>query len=84
MSGSWTYLAGSACLRELGMEPEVLPVTFPAGLGVEDVDDYAAGMRVTIVARKVRVPQNVPAALPTRPEPRSRRVPRPARGPRKN
>ena len=46
------------------MEPEVLPVTFPVGLGVEDDDDYAAGKRVTIVARNVCVLDDVAAALP--------------------
>lgn len=41
-------------LRELGFEPEVLPVGFAAQLGVDDVDCYADGHRVTIVARKVK------------------------------
>lgn len=48
-----------ACLRELGFAPEVLPVGFAAGLGVDDVDNYAAGRRVTILARRVRVGANV-------------------------
>ena len=39
-------------LRELGFEPEVLPVEFPAGPGVEGADDYSAGRRVAIVARR--------------------------------
>ena len=39
-------------LRELGFEPEVLPVEFPAGPGVDGADDYAAGRRVAIVARR--------------------------------
>jgi len=49
-----------AVLRELGFEPEVLPVGFGTELGVSDVDDYAAGARVTVVARKVPAP--LPAA----------------------
>ncbi len=41
-----------ATLRELGFEPEVLPVEFPAGPGVDGADNYAAGRRVAIVARR--------------------------------
>ena len=41
-------------LRELGFAPEVLPVGFPAGPGVEDVDSYADGHRITVVARRIR------------------------------
>jgi 2-polyprenyl-3-methyl-5-hydroxy-6-metoxy-1,4-benzoquinol methylase/GT2 family glycosyltransferase len=39
-------------LREIGFDPRVLPVGFACGPGVEDVDDYAAGRRVTILARR--------------------------------
>lgn len=48
-----------ACLRELGFEPEVLPVPFDTSLGVDHGDDYAGGARVTIVAKKVAVPTTV-------------------------
>jgi hypothetical protein len=47
-----------AHLRELGFAAEVLPVGFPASLGVDDVDSYAAGRAVTILARRVAVPAN--------------------------
>ena len=40
-------------LAEIGFEAEVLPVPFGAELGVQDVDNYATGARVTIVARRV-------------------------------
>ncbi|HVS12271.1 MAG TPA: methyltransferase domain-containing protein [Planctomycetota bacterium] len=53
-----------AHLRTLGFEPEVLPVGFPAGLGVDDVDNYADGSRVAVVARKVAVRTEPSAALP--------------------
>ncbi|MCE9594734.1 MAG: hypothetical protein K8S98_11125 [Planctomycetes bacterium] len=43
-------------LRELGFAAEVLPVGFPASLGVDDVDSYADGRAVTILARRVAVP----------------------------
>ena len=43
-----------ATLREVGFEPQVLDVPFGRELGVDDVDSYAEGKRVTIVARKVR------------------------------
>ncbi len=46
-------------IRDLGFEPEVMPVGFGAQLGVDDVDSYHGGARVTIVARKVK------AALPS-------------------
>jgi len=42
-------------LRELGFEPEVLPVEFQAGPGVDGADDYAAGRRVAIVARRTDI-----------------------------
>ncbi len=48
-----------ATLHGLGMQTEVLPVGFQAGLGVNDVDSYADGRRVTIIARKVAVPQTL-------------------------
>lgn len=51
-----------ATLHELGFEPEVLPVSFERQLGVDDVDSYADGARVTIVARRVAVARGrVPA-----------------------
>jgi len=40
-------------LRELGFEPEVLPATFDTAPGVDGADDYNAGRRVAIVARRV-------------------------------
>ncbi|MCB9913721.1 MAG: hypothetical protein H6828_01070 [Planctomycetes bacterium] len=43
-------------LRELGFEPQVLPVGFERQLGVDDVDCYADGSRVTVVARRVLAP----------------------------
>jgi SAM-dependent methyltransferase len=43
-----------AVLEELGLSCEVLDVPFATALGVDHDDDYAAGRRVTIVARKVR------------------------------
>ena len=51
-----------ATLRELGFEPEVMPVGFARQLGVDDVDSYADGRRVTIIARKVKSAR--PAAQP--------------------
>ncbi|MBI5432779.1 MAG: DUF1698 domain-containing protein [Planctomycetes bacterium] len=44
-----------ATLRELGFAAEILPVGFEAQLGVDDVDNYAAGKAVTILARRVAV-----------------------------
>ncbi|MCC6405971.1 MAG: DUF1698 domain-containing protein [Planctomycetes bacterium] len=46
-----------ATLRELGFAAEILPVGFQAQLGVDDVDNYAAGKAVTILARRVAVPR---------------------------
>jgi hypothetical protein len=43
-------------LRGLGFAPEVMPVGFERQLGVDNVDSYADGSRVTIVAQKVAVP----------------------------
>jgi len=40
-------------LRELLFEPEVLPVRFDTAPGVDGADDYNAGRRVAIVARRV-------------------------------
>ena len=40
-------------LAEVGFDSEVLPVPFGPELGVQDVDNYATGARVTIVARRV-------------------------------
>ncbi len=51
-----------ATLRELGFEPEVMPVGFARQLGVDDVDSYADGRRITIIARKVKTAR--PAAQP--------------------
>jgi SAM-dependent methyltransferase len=45
-----------ATLRELGFEPEVLPARFGPQIGLPDGDSYADGKRITILARKVRVP----------------------------
>jgi len=45
-----------ATLRELGFEPEVLPVRFGPQIGLPAGDSYAEGKRITILARKVRVP----------------------------
>lgn len=45
-----------ATLRELGFEPEVLPVRFGPQIGLPAGDSYADGKRITILARKVRVP----------------------------
>lgn len=43
-------------VREAGLEPMVLPVGFGAGPGVDDVDNYAAGRRVTLLAQRVGAP----------------------------
>ncbi|MEM8710959.1 MAG: hypothetical protein AAGG01_08410 [Planctomycetota bacterium] len=43
-----------ATLRNLGFAPEVMPVGFESQLGVDNVDSYAEGARVTIVAKKVK------------------------------
>jgi len=48
-----------AVLTELGFDSEVLEVPFATALGVDHDDDYAAGRRITVVARKVK------AALPS-------------------
>jgi SAM-dependent methyltransferase len=45
-----------ATLRELGFEPEVLPAQFGPQIGLPDGDSYADGKRITVLARKVRVP----------------------------
>lgn len=42
-------------LSSLGFQVEILPVNFPTGPGVDSVDDYAAGRRITVFAR--RIPQ---------------------------
>jgi len=49
-------------LRELGFDPEVLPVRFATGLGVDDVDDYASGRRIAVFARRVTVDSRVRVA----------------------
>ena len=46
-------------LRDLGFAPEIMPVGFQRQLGVENVDSYADGARVTIVAKKVPVRANL-------------------------
>ncbi|MFT7485916.1 MAG: hypothetical protein ACI9F9_001768 [Candidatus Paceibacteria bacterium] len=46
-------------LRDLGFNPEVLPVGFGREAGVDDADSYSEGTRITIVARKVPVPTSL-------------------------
>jgi hypothetical protein len=48
-----------ATLRELGFAVETMPVGFGAQTGVRDVDDYAAGRAVTLVARRVAAVRSV-------------------------
>lgn len=45
-----------ATLERLGFAAEVVPPSFDRALGVDDVDSYADGNRVTIIARKAGVP----------------------------
>ena len=40
------------CLRSLGFEPEILPVSFESGPGLQHADSYADRRRVALVARK--------------------------------
>ncbi len=51
-------------LRQLGFEAQVMPVGFANELGVDNVDNYSEGARVTIVARKLPVGLHADSQVP--------------------
>lgn len=51
-------------LRQLGFEAQVMPVGFASELGVDNVDSYSEGARVTIVARKLPVGVHTNSQIP--------------------
>ncbi len=52
-------------IRQLGFEPEVMPVGFSPQLGVDGPDNDSGGSRITIIARKAAVP-TTPSSPPSR------------------